>query len=340
MARGTSRKENVKVSKVGNITLRSMSAFAAAEGQTGSVLLHIELKGVNHRFLDVSLKMPRAFSEFEGEVKELLAEQLSRGRIELLVNRVAVSTTGRRPTGGSSLRSKGSSKSPGARVTIDAARIHEAFDAQRKVLLSMPWFKALAPSDRLTVETGLLQDLFRRPEMLEIPEEIPDLAAERTLLLSLLRKALSQFISMQEREGAVLERELLARLETLAQARQQIAQRVEGLSDRLRVKLQDRVAQLAAEVSVEPGRVAAEVAMLCERADVTEELVRLGSHLSQFEQALRGNPSGKRFDYLLQEMLREVNTIGSKAQDAEVQRVLIDAKMEIEKLREQVQNVV
>jgi uncharacterized protein (TIGR00255 family) len=317
-----------------------MSAFAAAEGQTGSVLLHIELKGVNHRFLDISLKMPRAFSECEGEVKELLAEQLSRGRIELLVNRVAVLPSGVPPTGGSAPRSKGRSKSPGARVTIDAARIHEAFDAQRKVLLGMPWYKALARGERHMVETGLLQDLFRRPEMLEIPEEPPDLAAERTLLLNLLRKALLQFVSMQQREGAALERELRARLEVLTQAKLQIAQRVEGLSDRLRAKLQARVAQLASEVNIEPGRVAAEVALLCERADVTEELVRLESHISQFKHALQRSPSGKRFDYLLQEMHREVNTIGSKAQDAEVQRLLIDAKIEIEKLREQVQNVV
>jgi uncharacterized protein (TIGR00255 family) len=204
---------------------------------------------------------------------------------------------------------------------------------------SLGLLQHLSEGHQAELKARLVTDLFRRQDILDVPDELTSIEGERELLLETLRAALAQVASMQEKEGANLRLDLEMRLATLERLRTEIESRAGEIHTVLRAKMIERVKKLSPEVQLDEARLATEVAIAADRSDITEEVVRLASHLGQFKQALQAEPSGKRFDFLLQEIHREFNTIGSKAQDNGLQRNMLEAKMEIEKIREQVQNI-
>jgi uncharacterized protein (TIGR00255 family) len=184
-----------------------------------------------------------------------------------------------------------------------------------------------------------LFEVLSRREVLGPCEESEGGKEERGALLKATEDAIAALLRMREAEGAKIARDVLARLKVLDGIRGRILAITERTAAAVRSRLIDRLSRVSGDINIDQNRVASEVVFLVDRADVTEELVRLASHLEQFQETLGKPPNGRKLDFIVQEMGREINTIGSKAQDAEIQRLVVDAKVELEKIREQLQNV-
>lgn len=293
--------------------MRSMTGFAQAEGSNPRHALAVALRGVNHRFLDLSIRLRDEARASEAELRELLATELHRGRVD-----VQVEITRRE-----ALR---------PRVEIDRGVVAAVHAACHEL-----------------ADQGLLSgavtfgDLVRLPEVVRVVQP-PDVWEDddRRLLLEVAGQALAQLAGARAQEGERLAQALAALLGELDLAWARLESRRELVVRDLHEGLRRRVAELLAEVGggVDPGRLAQEVALLVERSDVREELDRLGAHRDHFRALLAASGAvGKRLDFLTQEMLRELNTLGAKCRDAEMVRSLLDAKVLCEQLREQVQNV-
>jgi uncharacterized protein (TIGR00255 family) len=291
--------------------MRSMTGWGAGQAETPAGRVSVEIRSVNQRFLDVKLGLPREFAAWERELRQRVAAVASRGRVEVQVTRVMAG--GRR-------RYRVSARTELARAWVAAAR-------------------------RLGRELGLAGDVdvgqvLRLPDVLEVVEQPPDVGRELPALRRALAAALAAFDAERRREGTALARDMRARTAALVGAVRAVRRRLPVARAALARQMEERLARLVPAGVPDRGRVAQEVALLVERGDVTEELVRLDSHLAALRAALgaRG-PVGKRIEFLLQEIGREINTTGAKAGDVAVAELVLGAKGELEKLREQVQNV-
>ncbi len=293
-----------------SIAMRSMTGHGRGLAAHGAARATIELRSVNHRFLDVKVR-GAVSPAIEDVVAARVRDRLSRG---------AVSCTVRLDRQGGA---------GGVRIDRDlAASLHASLTS-------------------LAAELGLppptLRDIVAHPGIISIDAgdvgaEEGDAAAAAAAATAL---ALDQLVAMRAAEGEALTRELTERGRTVGELIAAIGRAAAGASTVARDRLHDRLARLLEPGAVDAGRLAQEVAILAERADVTEELVRAASHLGQLEVSLGagGEPVGRRLDFLTQELGREINTIGSKSSSAEIARLVVDAKAELEKIREQVQNV-
>lgn len=290
-----------------------MTGFGSATGGDRSVRVEVEIKTANSRFLDVTIKAPRLYAPFENELREIIASTVERGRVEVLIGRSE-------PSGGAK------------RLSFN----RDLFDATLAVYLQQ--FRA-AGVDSVEARADAIRDVLGRHEVLELAESDVRVTRERTVLLGVLRGALEELHAMRRSEGALLVADLEERLKRLVAVRRSIERHAAAAPAAARARLAARIERLAPTVKVDPERLAAEVAILADRVDVTEELVRLESHIAQFQKALGAPLAGKKLDFLLQEFGREFNTIGSKAQDASIQAIVVEAKAEMEKMREQVQNL-
>lgn len=272
--------------------------------------LAVELRAVNGRFLELRVRLPRELVALEAQVRERASRYFARGQIEITV------------------------RSPGAAAGGALADV----DVEAGVLYAQG-------AERLREALGLagaleLSTLLRLPGVAvqREPELEPDQVAAP--LLEALERACRGALAMREREGAELEAELRMRLGTLETLVTQIAGRAEEVFRGVRERLEKRLAALAPEIEVDPARIAQEVVLYADRMDVTEEIVRLRSHLAQFGETLEAEaPVGRKLEFLLQELGREANTIGSKGADAPLAQLVVELKTELEKLREQVLNV-
>jgi uncharacterized protein (TIGR00255 family) len=288
-----------------------MTGYGAGSAATPTARVTVELRSVNQRFLDVKVNAPREYAPFEAEIRDRVRAVAQRGRVEVSVARSAA--PGRR-------RYAVAMRTDLARAYVEAAR-------------------------RLGAALGLpgaigLPDVLRLPDLLEVSEEPPDVRRELPTLRRALRAALRAFEAERRREGAHLARDMQARLQALRRAMAGIRRRLPHALAALRRQAEERLARLLGAADLDHARAAQEVAVLAERSDVTEELVRLEAHLAALADALRDRaPAGKRIEFLLQEVHRELNTTASKAGDATIVDLVLGAKGEVEKLREQVQNV-
>jgi uncharacterized protein (TIGR00255 family) len=286
-----------------------MTGFGIGEAALGEGRVLLELRALNHRFLDVRVRLP---SEIAGEaffVEQLSRERLSRGRFDVGV------------------RLEGAALPP-PRFALERAR------AVYRALVELR--DELSPASELPVAA-----LTNLPDLVTTPDPC-DVEALRRALGQAFDAAITRLDEMRRREGEALRRDLVVRLRAAEKLRTDLEERSHGLSESYRARLEERLARLLGDASlaIERGRLEAEVAILADRSDVTEELVRLGSHFEQFERLLaRDEPIGRRLDFLLQEIAREANTIGAKCQSAGLSHVVVELKAEIERMREQVQNV-
>jgi len=283
-----------------------MTGFGRGVSEQGPVRATVDLRTVNHRFLDLKLRAAVAPS-LEEQISSKIRAGIERGS-------VAVSVHVARPTA-----------TTGA-LRIDEAAAHHAHTTLRHMANTL----GLAPPDLALV--------LAQPGVIQTSGDDGDVAD--AAILAALDQALAQLSEMRAVEGAALQRELLSRLDELAQLRATIETHAAGITEQLHKKLVDRVAKLVGDAAIDPARLAQEVALLAERADITEELVRLGSHLDQARTIATGSAaSGRKLDFLVQEIGRELNTIGSKSQRTEISASIVEAKSVLEKMREQVQNV-
>ena len=286
----------------------SMTGYGRGEA-TGAKSWTVEVRSVNHKFLDLSIKIPRKYLGLEDRIKKEVSAYYSRGHVDVYVN-------------------------PGA----------EAGDAIRlaaNLPLARNYYQCLeAIRQDLSLEAPTLAMIQNYKEIIVSHEEEEDLEAVWPQVSEALTQALTMAQSMREQEGAALKSELDQRLQEFAKTVEGIAQDVPAIVQRRTEKLKERLAVLLQGVDLDPLRLAQEVAMMADKADVTEEVVRLRSHISQFSGFLAADePVGRRLDFLLQEFLREINTLASKISDAPTAHLTVELKTEVEKLREQIQNI-
>jgi uncharacterized protein (TIGR00255 family) len=290
--------------------LRSMTGFGAGRAQVGEEEVSVELRSVNHKFSEVKARLPREFTALEASLVKRVKERLARGAVDLTVRRVSASASGTAPT-------------------VDVALAREYLRAYRE----------LAAQLQLPESVGLAQ-VAAQPGVLRLEERAVDLASAEEATRRALETALDALVEMRHQEGVALRADLEARLAQVATW----VQEVEALSPRsveaYRDRLAERVAELGRGAPVDPQRLAQEVLLFAERTDVAEEMTRLRSHLEQFRALLDSEePAGRRMDFLVQEMHREVNTTGSKSQHPDISARVVSLKAELERVREQVQNV-
>lgn len=291
--------------------IRSMTGFGNAEVLTPAGRFTIEMRSVNHRFSEVVVRLPRDLSTLEDRVRGLVQARVLRGRVEVTI-----------------MREERGSRPKTVRSDTELARAY----AQA--------LRGLADVLGVSGEIALSQ-LVSFPDVLKVEEAREDLEALWPDLSRAVDEAVAGLVAMREAEGHRLADDLLARLERV----EDLARLVEGRA-RIAVaeyaqRLRLRIADLLGEVPLDENRLATEIAVFAERVDISEEITRLGSHLAQFRQDITDSAGaiGRRLEFVLQEMGREVNTIGSKASDLEITRAVIAMKGELESLREQVQNV-
>jgi uncharacterized protein (TIGR00255 family) len=289
--------------------MRSMTGFGAGEVPLGSGRLGVEIRAVNHRFLDVRVRVPREFGDLSGFVEHISREKLSRGRYEVTV------------------RVDG--------VVLDVPALDR--DRARAAYQALCALRdELAPGTDVPLSVlASVPDLFASSPDREI-ERLRE--ATRTAFAA----AIDSLDAMRSREGATLRDDLSSRLERVRHLAREIAKRSPEVLEAHRKRLRERAERLraSAEIDLNEARLEQEVAMFAERSDICEELIRLESHCGQFAASLDGaEATGRRLDFLLQEMARETNTVGAKSPDAQIAHAVVEVKVEIERMREQVQNV-
>jgi uncharacterized protein (TIGR00255 family) len=289
-----------------------MTGFARVSVSGGDVDVDIEVRSVNSRFLEVLIKAPRCFSTLERDVKGVLQKIHRRGRIEVSVSRRVRSNS-----------------APGEQNWEEMDRAVSSYTAACK--------RYGVRGDTLG---EFLASVVMRQDVAPLERQVAD-EAEIALVLNALNEASQELARARQAEGRGLYDDISSRVGTIRRIRDQIGSAMSGASERLRDRMRERLRLLTEEVTLDPVRLAEEVALLADRVDVAEELSRLEIHLGQFAKTLVGHTDGvgRKLDFLTQEIGRELNTIGSKAQDATVQGLVVDAKTELERIREQVQNV-
>ncbi len=289
--------------------IRSMTGFGSASGEFGGRTLTVELKSVNNRFREVVTRMPKICAPLEEAVKKLVAARVERGRVDLWVQ-----------LDDRELKKKS--------IRVDYEFAHEV----NRLLTDL--------KEKLNLEGRVTLDQILSLGVIGQEDESPALEELWAALAPLVNQAVEALVVMREAEGRNLSDDLEKRLTRLAAANRKVEELASSAPDLLLEKLQNRLSELGAWVKVDQTRLAQEVALMADRVDITEEVVRFNSHLSRFQSILEGTEAaGRRLDFLLQEMGREVNTMGSKAQDLDVTGLVLDMKAELEKLREQTQNI-
>ena len=291
--------------------MRSMTGYGEAAGENARHAVSVSLKAVNHRFLDLQLRVGDELRTSEAAVRDLISREISRGRIEARVE--ARPLVERR-----------------ADVHVHLGIVRAAHAATHQLV-----------ADGL-VATGLAAgDLLRIPEAFRVELASEQWEAEdHDLLVRITREAVAQLVASRETEGASLAAVLEEKLRSLDEVVAKLDALRGPVRDELATSLSRRLGELLSGQAIDEGRVAQEAALLVDRSDVSEEIDRLRSHLDHFRSVAREpGPGGKRLDFLTQEIFRELNTLGAKCRNAEMTRAVLDAKVLCEQVREQVQNV-
>lgn len=290
--------------------LLSMTGYGSAKGSVEGQEITVELKSVNNRYLDCSVRLPRNFLFAEDTVKQAVSAGVSRGKVDVFVSAQA-------------------SQDSGTVVSVNEELARGYRDAVARI------------AETLGLESGLNAfSIARFPDVLTVERRELDKDKAAAALSEITAKAVEEFNAMREREGERLRRDMLGKLETIEGLVSVVEERSPQTVKEYRERLEARLRDILADRSLDEQRVITEAAIFADRTAVDEETVRLRSHIAQFRTMLEeGSPIGRKMDFLVQEFNRESNTIGSKCSDASLAKVVVDLKSEIEKIREQLQNV-
>ncbi|MBO1510468.1 YicC/YloC family endoribonuclease [Metabacillus bambusae] len=287
----------------------SMTGFGRASGQIDSCLLTVEMKSVNHRFLDVSLKMPKQFMSSEDKLKKLISQFVSRGRIEVYVN-----------LEGESLVDKS--------IQVDWDLLEQYVNSLHQIK------ERFSFKDEVT-----LNQILGLGQGIDIREESISNENFENKLLHIVDAAIKQLVEMRKIEGDQLSVDLKQRLKDISMLTVELEKLAPSVVEQYRERIEKRVAEYVSG-KIDENRILTDVALFADKADISEELTRIHSHIHQFSETLntRG-PIGRKLDFLVQELNREANTIGSKANNGYIAKNVVELKSIIEKLKEQVQNI-
>ncbi|RLB18390.1 MAG: YicC family protein [Deltaproteobacteria bacterium] len=288
-----------------------MTAYGRAEHNIENMVLLAEIRSVNHRYRDVVLRIPRNYQPLEEDLKRFIAERVRRGRVEV------------------SLQIEGNGDVPPSELQLNGPLV--------KSYLNI--FEQLKQEFGIDARiSGELLCQFK--DIIVAKPEAVDIEKVKPGFYEVLRKALDSYDLMRVREGEALENDFRERLRIIRDFAEEIAARAPEAMNRRAAKLREKIASMVGDLNVDEARLAQEVAILADKADITEELVRLNSHCNQFEEFLsKDDALGRRLDFLLQEINREVNTLSVKASEASISSIVVEMKAELEKIREQIQNV-
>ena len=290
--------------------MNSMTGFGAATAPLGGSSIRVEIGGVNRKQAEIAVALPRAWAALETTVRDIVTAAVSRGRVN-------VSLTLQQTPGAAGSLALNRDKLAALTATLAEAE------------------STLGRSIDTSLDALLRLGIIAEETETDMPLETVQAAAEPAV-----REALEAFLKLRAQEGENMKRDLLARIATLRQFREQLMARAAGVATRHREVLLKRLAEAGLPLPLDDERIIKEIALFADRCDVSEEMTRLESHLNQFEKICdKAAPVGRTLDFLCQEIFRELNTTGSKANDAELAQLVVTAKTELEKIREQVQNI-
>ncbi|MDO4866601.1 MAG: YicC/YloC family endoribonuclease [Clostridia bacterium] len=286
----------------------SMTGYGRAFREVDGRQMTVEVKSVNHRFLDISFRMPRNLLFLEDSARKAIGAKLARGHVDMFVTYRNLRTDARK-------------------VTVDRA----LFEAYAGALESV--------ADLGLEDDRTLMGIARMPDVMTVVEAEEDQQAVQALLEATLNEALDQLLAMRRREGEAMKRDLSGRVDAIERMTAAVEARYPETVAEYTQRLRDAVLELTGS-AIDEGRLVMEVAIMADRSAIAEEIVRLNSHVQQLRALFESpEPIGRRIDFIVQELNREVNTISSKSQDIPITQLTVDLKSEIEKLREQLQNV-
>ncbi len=290
--------------------VKSMTGYGRGESVWNGHTITAEIRAVNNRYLDCTVKLPRLYLSAEDDVKKAVQKRVSRGKVEILF-------------------SVGPSESGGVQVSVNKPVADGYYGALRKLA------DTYSLADDISVSL-----LSRFPDVFLVEREEEDREAAAEGLLEALEKALDGFEVMRAREGAKLVEDVESRAETISRLLAQVEERSPGIVADYRARLTAKLQEVLGNTQIEESRILTEAAIYADKVAIDEETVRLRSHLSQLHEMLaQGGSIGRKLDFLIQEFNREANTIGSKCNDVETSALVVDIKAEIEKIREQIQNI-
>ena len=290
--------------------IKSMTGYGSAKGTVEGLEIRVELKSVNNRYLDTSVRLPRSFLFAEEMIKSSVQKHISRGKVDVFVN-------------------VDSSAAGDMAVKVNEGLLKGYVEAIRHIA------EEYGLADDLTA-----QSVSRFPDVLTVEKKDLDAEAISAGMEAIVEEALRDFDAMRTREGEKLRDDVLARLETIRTLVVQVEEKAPETVTAYRRRLEQKMAEVLSGAGIDENRILAEAAIFADHIAVDEETVRLRSHMSQLTGMINGNsPTGRKIDFLIQEFNREANTIGSKCQNSEIAHVVVDLKSEIEKIREQIQNI-
>ena len=290
--------------------IKSMTGFGSAKGAVGELEISVEVKSVNNRYQDVSVRMPRSFLFAEEAVKSAVGRHISRGKVDVFIN-------------------VDSSRADGMNVKVNESLLRGYVEAIRHI------------SDEYGLDCDLTAvSASRFTDILSVEKKELDADAISEGIAAVTEQALADFDAMRLREGKKLCSDVMDKLETISSLVSTIEQESPKTVEAYRNRLREKMSELLTSADVDENRILAEAAIYADRIAVDEETVRLRSHMSQLRSMLSGaSPIGRKIDFLIQEFNREANTIGSKCQNSDIAHLVVELKSEIEKIREQIQNI-
>lgn len=288
----------------------SMTGFGRSKSEDNGRRLTVEIKSVNHRFLDINIKMPRTLLFAEDNIRNLIKRKLSRGRIDVFINYT-------------------DDLGEGKKAVADIGLLRSYINAARQAAVQMGIDDDLA-----------LSHIIKIPDIISIEEETGDEEILQNILSKAVNDAVDALIDMRLTEGTELKKSIEECIDTLLDVCGKIEECKAKTAGEYAEKLRKRINDLISGLDIDETRFTTEVALMADRADITEEIVRLYAHIGQIKQTLEnGNAAGRKLDFLVQELNREINTIGSKSYDFGITALVVEAKTIVEKIREQVQNI-
>ncbi len=292
--------------------MKSMTGYGKGEVGNGERTCTVELKAVNHRFCDIGIKLPRVLICLEDDIRKTISKDVARGKIDVFVSYT-------------------SNAAEDVKISVNTAVADEYY----KSLMTLK--ERYSMTDNIT-----LNMLSRAPEVIAAESSTMDenvLSQVKELVVNATKEAVKNFTLMREKEGETLKADMLKKVECIAANVALISKRAPLVSESYKQRLEEKLAEYM-QTSEDKARLLTEVMIFADRCCIDEELTRLSSHIAQFGAICKETvPVGKKLDFLVQEMLRETNTIGSKSNDLEITQLVVDNKNEIEKLREQIQNI-
>ena len=290
--------------------ISSMTGYGRAQEVIGNKDITVEIKGINHRFFEFSARVPRTYGYIEERIKSMLQRSISRGKIEVNVAIYNVDT-------------------PDSEVAVNVELAKNYLETLR------------ASAAELNIADDLkLSHLLQLNDIFTIRKKADDEEAVLSAVEQVTEQAVSNFVAMRRTEGSKLKKDLLSRIASIENAVGVIEERASHMAEDYRERLFQKLTGILQDKNIDEQRILTETAIFAENVAVDEETVRLRSHISQFRQLLEiPEPVGRKLDFLIQEFNRETNTIGSKVQNVEITKIVVDIKSDIEKIREQIQNI-